>query len=156
MGTTMRLDDLDYRILAELQQNGRESFKNIARRLNVSDGTVRLRTERMVSAGYLRIKASVDPLYFENCIVAQVGINLKQRADRAIMERIAGFRGVQSVVNVTGRYDLIIEVFVDSRQELRRFLVEDLSAIEGVTNSESFVYLEAIDKWAQRTAPAPE
>ena len=144
-----QIDHIDRKIIMALQKNGRESYKNIAKELDVSDGTVRLRVEKMIKNNYLRISASVNPLYFENCIVAQVGINLEKRANKDIMERIARFKGVQSVNNVTGRYDLVIEVFVESRKDLRRFLVEDLSTIDGINATESFVFLEAINKWAE-------
>jgi Lrp/AsnC family transcriptional regulator for asnA, asnC and gidA len=53
------------------------------------------------------------------------------------------------VINVTGRYDLLAEVSVSSRRALRRFLVDDLAAVGGVTSTESFVYLEAEGKWVE-------
>ena len=144
-----QIDRIDREIIKALQKNGRESYKNIARKLDVSDGTVRLRVEKMTRNNYLKISASVNPLYFENCIVAQVGLNLEKRANKEIMEQISLFKGVQSVNNVTGRYDLVIEVFVNSRNELRQFLVEDLTTIDGIKSTESFVFLEAINKWVE-------
>lgn len=140
------LDALDVRIIKELQVNGRESFTNIAKRLGVSDGTVRYRTERMMRSGYLQISASVDPLYHEETLTALVGLNLDHPANRPLMERIAEIPGVQSVINVTGRYDLVVEVYTTSRKALRRFLVDELSDIGGVTTTESFVVLEAVGK----------
>lgn len=142
-------DHIDKAIIKALQKNGRESYKNIARDLDISDGTVRLRVEKMIKAKYLRISASVNPLFFESCIMAEIGINLDSPANQEVMKQISRFKGVQSVNNVTGRYDLVIEVFVDSRNELRRFLIEDLASIPGVTGTESFVFLETINKWAE-------
>ncbi|MCK9241439.1 Lrp/AsnC family transcriptional regulator [Desulfocurvus sp.] len=148
-GKTLTLDATDYGIISELQRNGRESYKRIAQRLGVSDGTVRLRTERMMRAGYLRVTASVNPLFFETQISAMVGICLDHPANETIIRRIADMSGVQSVINVTGRYDLLAEVSVSSRRALRRFLVDDLAAVGGVTSTESFVYLEAEGKWVE-------
>ena len=142
-------DHIDRSIVKALQKNGRESYKNIAEALNVSDGTVRLRVEKMIKNGYLKISASVDPLFFENCIMAQIGINFKVPANKETMEKISRFKGVQSVNNVTGRYDLVVEVFVNSRKELRQFLIEDLATVGGISETESFVFLETINKWAQ-------
>lgn len=143
------LDDVDRGIIAELQVNGRESYKSIARKLGVSDGTVRLRTERMIRMGYLRISASVNPLFFENTVTCLVCLNLERRADRALMSQVAALPGVQSVINATGRFDLVVEVSVSSRKALRSFLVDELSNVGGVVASESFVYLEAINKWVE-------
>lgn len=147
----LTLDATDLGIIDELQANGRESYKRIAERLGVSDGTVRLRTERMIKAGYLRVTASVNPLYFENQLTAMIGVCLDHPANEDIMERIAAMSGVQSVINVTGRYDLLIEVSVSSRKALRHFLVDDLATVGGVTSTESFVYLEARGKWIALT-----
>ncbi len=145
----LALDEVDYRIIEELQKNGRESYKNIARKLGVSDGTVRLRTERMIRNNYLRITASVNPLYFENSLIAMVGINLEERANRDIMEKISELSGVQSVVNVSGRYDLLVEVFVPSRNAFRSFIVDDLSRMGGIKSTETFMFLDALNKWAE-------
>ncbi|WP_291326548.1 Lrp/AsnC family transcriptional regulator [Desulfovibrio sp. UCD-KL4C] len=146
---TLVLDDIDRKIIEELQDNGRESYKNIARKLGVSDGTVRLRTERMIKNDYLRISASVNPLYFENSLIALVGVNLNSRANHEIMDEIAHVSGVQSVINVSGRYDLLVEVFVPSRNAFRKCLVDDLSNISEIKSTETFMFLDAVGKWAE-------
>ena len=140
-------DAIDRQIISELQKNGRESFKNIARKLDLSDGTIRLRTGKMIAEGLLKITAQVNPLYFENSIAALVGMGLEKRDHRQIMEKIVRLSGVKSVINSTGRYDLLAEVFFHSREELRSFLMEDLNRIGGILSSETFIYLDAIRKW---------
>ena len=140
-------DDIDRQIIAELQKNGRTSFKDIARKLELSDGTIRLRVGKMIAEGLLKITAQVNPLYFENSIVALVGMSLEKRNHRQIMEKIVRMNGVKSVINSTGRYDIVAEVFFHSREELRSFLMEDLNKIGGILSSETFIYLDAIQKW---------
>ena len=153
----LALDQTDRQIIAALQENGRESYKSIAARLGVSDSTVRLRTERLIRSGYLRISAAVNPMFFEDGLTATVGVSLKGRANAQIMRAIAALDGVQSVANVSGRFDLLVEIHVASRNELRRFLVDDLSAVGGIQNTETFLYLETIDKWVrQRTGGMEE
>jgi len=144
------LDQMDRQIIDALQDNGRESYTSIAQRLGVSDGTVRLRTERLLKSGYLRISASVNPMFFEGGLTATVGVSLEGRANAQIMRAIADLDGVQSVSNVSGRFDLLVEIHVSSRSDLRRFLVDDLSAIGGIQNTETFLYLETINKWVQQ------
>lgn len=146
----LSLDHMDRQIIDALQRNGRESYKSIAQKLGVSDGTVRLRTERMIKSGYLRISASVNPMFFEDGLTATVGVSLEGRANEEIMRAIAALDGVQSVANVSGRFDLLVEIHVASRNDLRRFLVDDLSALGGIQNTETFLYLETIDKWVRQ------
>ncbi|MBW2057941.1 MAG: Lrp/AsnC family transcriptional regulator [Deltaproteobacteria bacterium] len=143
------LGELDKRIILELQKDGRTSFKTIARRLEVSDGTVRSRVGRMIRHKVLRIAASINPFVFENGIAALVGMQLEKRTHKETMARISRLHGVTSVCNVTGRYDLLVRVFFESRQELRRFLVDELSRIGGINTTETFVYLDAINEWTR-------
>ena len=142
-----KLDALDKKIIIELQHNGRMPYKDIAKKLNVSDGTIRLRTEKMIKSNFLRITASIDPFHFENSITALIGINLAKRSHIASMQTISKMSGVKSVCNATGRYNLLVEVFFDSRKALKNFLVSDLSQIDAITLTETFVYLDALNKW---------
>ncbi len=142
-----KLDALDKSIIIELQHNGRIPYKDVAKKLKVSDGTIRLRTEKMIKSNFLRITASIDPFYFENSITALIGINIANRSHTKFMKKISNMSGVKSVCNATGRYDLLVEVFFDSRQALTKFLVSDLSQIDAITFTETFVYLDALNKW---------
>jgi len=143
------LDKLDRRIISELQKNGRESYKTIARKLKVSAGTVRLRVKRMIRKKVLRISALVNPFFFEHSITALIGIQLENRSLGETMENILKLDGVMSVSNVTGEFDLIVEVFLDSRSELKRFLIEELTRIGGIKSTDTFVFLDGLNKWVQ-------
>jgi len=142
-----KLDALDKKIIIELQHNGRIPYKDIAKKLKVSDGTIRLRTEKMIKSNFLRITASIDPFYFANSIAALIGINIAKRSPAELMQKISNMSGVKSVCNATGRYDLFVEVFFDSREALKNFLVSDLSQMDAITFTETFVYLDALNKW---------
>ena len=143
------MDDLDRRIVEMLQTDGRMPYRDIARKLHVSDGTVRFRVGKLIRRSILRFSASINPFRLENGITALVGMQLEKRTHQETMEKISQMRGVVSVCNVTGRYDLLVEVFFRSRQDLRKFLVDDLSRIGGVNHTETFVYLDAIRKWVE-------
>jgi len=141
------LDDLDRRIIKQLQDEGRMSYKMIAKKLDVSEGTIRFRTKRMIGRGILKISASINPFIFENCIVALVGMQLEKRNHRQIMDELEKIPGVISICNTTGGYDLMVELFCNSRNELNSFLIDELSKIDGIRSTETYVYLEARNKW---------
>lgn len=141
------LDEIDYKIIQELQANGRRPYKEIAKKLRVSDGTVRLRTKKMIEKGLIRIKALINPFKFEHRICAIIGINLERRGHVEKMNQISKLKGVTSVVNATGRYDLFVEVFLDSQKDLMEFLVNEISKVDGIQATETFVYLDGINKW---------
>lgn len=145
--TISSLDDIDRGIICELQRDGKASSKDIAEKLNVSDGTVRFRLNKLIKKNILHITASVNPFAFADGIIALVGMELEKRTHAATMEKIAALNGVFSVCNVTGKYDLLIEVFLESREKLNEFLIDSLSSIEGIKRTETFIVLDAINKW---------
>lgn len=81
--------------------------------------------------------------------MALVGMQLEKRTYKKTMEKISQLKGVVSVCNATGRYDLLVEVFLDSQKELNKFLMEDLSRIGGINTTETFIYLDSINKWLE-------
>ncbi len=54
------MDELDREIIAILQSNGRASNARIARRIGVSEGTVRRRLKKLIADGVIDIVAVVD------------------------------------------------------------------------------------------------
>ena len=144
---TMETDDLDEKILAELSRDGRRPFKEIARANNVSDGTIRARVARMLDAGIVRIAVMRNPFAASEGINALIGMQLEKRTHRETMRQIAGIHGVLSVSNVTGGYDLMVEVYLPSRDALNEFLFESLADVDGIKSTETFVLLDAIEKW---------
>jgi Lrp/AsnC family transcriptional regulator for asnA, asnC and gidA len=76
-------------------------------------------------------------------------MELEKRTHKITMNKISQLKGVVSVCNVSGRYDLLVEIFLESRQDLNRFLIESLSSIGGINRTETFIVLDAINKWVE-------
>jgi DNA-binding Lrp family transcriptional regulator len=123
-------DDLDRAILRLLEEDGRLPNLEIARRLGVSESTVRKRIARLVHRDGMRIKASLDDgarltemLFFIN---AEPGCRL------AVAERLAAFPDVQYVAVTTGGYDVVARAAFRSDADALDFLVRHLESAEGV------------------------
>jgi Lrp/AsnC family transcriptional regulator, regulator for asnA, asnC and gidA len=59
------LDNLDLRILCDLQKNSRAPYRNIGNSLNISANTVNIRVERMLQEGVIEsFILEVDPTQF--------------------------------------------------------------------------------------------
>lgn len=144
---TYTLDTLDEHIIRELQKDGRVSYRTVAEKLNISDGTVRFRVNRLMEMGLLKISALINPFFFKNSILALIGMELESRTHHETMKKISEMDGVISVCNTAGEFDLFVEVFLKSRDELNRFLFEELPQITGIKSTHTFVYLDARDKW---------
>ena len=142
------IDDLDREIIRELQGDARAPFKDIGKRLRVSEGTARNRVIRLIDRGVLKLEARVDPFALPHKIPALVGVSLREKDPEEKMREIEKIPGVTSVWNTTGPYDLFFEVMVDSLQELNRILFGiDRNYVKGVARTETFVILSSSTKF---------
>jgi Lrp/AsnC family transcriptional regulator for asnA, asnC and gidA len=134
-----RVDDLDRAIIEALQENGRESFRRIADRLSVSEGTVRARYARLTSDGILQVVAVTNPLGlgFDQALI---GVTTSGPPGE-VADEIAKWPEADYVVVTAGRFDLVVEVVVSDRKELLE-LTNRMRALEGVASTETFFYLE--------------
>lgn len=133
------VDDLDRRIIEELQANGRESFRRIAARLGVSEATVRARYARLTSAGILQVVGVTNPLGlgFDQALV---GVKTSGPPDR-IADEISRWPEADYVVVVAGQFDIVVEVVAATRRDLLD-ITNRMRALEGVVSTETFFYLE--------------
>jgi Lrp/AsnC family transcriptional regulator, regulator for asnA, asnC and gidA len=143
----MQPDKTDWKIISILKESYVPN-NTIARRLGVSEGTVRARLKRLKEAGILQIRALINPDVLENQQLVIVAIRV---AESKLLERkaeeLSRLPNVLSVSIASGRYDLITEVLLDSNRGLVRFLTEELSTIEGILASESFIMLKSWQKY---------
>lgn len=143
----MAIDDTDKRIIDLLRRDGRMANNEMARQLDVSEGTIRNRLSRLTESGFLKVSGQVNPGMHTDCQFAVIGAKVAVSSDlRRAASQVAELPHVCSVTIVSGRYDLLIEVFLPNH-ELITFISDHLSTCESVVSTESFVALESIDKW---------
>jgi Lrp/AsnC family transcriptional regulator for asnA, asnC and gidA len=140
---------LDKRIIEHLQEDGRKPFTQIATELGVSEAAVRARTNRMVERGILQIVGVTDPLRLGFQQVAMIGIKCEANKLMQVADRLAEFPEVDYVVITAGSYDILIETVSEDNEALLRFLAERLRAIDGVRETETFVYLRMVKQTYQ-------
>lgn len=143
----MQPDKTDWQIINLLSEKYLPNI-TVARKLGLSEGTIRQRIKKMQTAGILKIKALRDTNVLENQQLAIVAVNIAQanHLDKKAKE-ISQLEEVLSVSIVSGRYDLLIEVLVDSNKGLVKFLTESLSNIKGISTTETFLTLKSYHRW---------
>jgi Lrp/AsnC family transcriptional regulator for asnA, asnC and gidA len=148
-GRGTEIGELDKRIIEHLQQDGRRPFTQIAAELGVSEAAVRARTNRLVERGILQIVGVTDPLKLGFQQMAMVGVRCERDKLVEVAERVAEFPEVDYVVITAGTYDLLIETVCEDNTALLQFLAEKLRAIDGVRDTETFVYLRMVKQTYQ-------
>ena len=148
VGAQPNLDNIDRKIILELQKDARRQFKVIAKKLNVSEGTIKNRVTRLINRGILKLEARVNPFALPNQISAVVGVNLKERNHEEKIKEIEKIPGITSVWNAAGRFDLFFEIMVDSLNSLNDILFrKDLKKIGGISYTETYIILYSNTKY---------
>lgn len=146
---TEEVSALDKRIIEHLQADGRRPFTQIAADLGVSEAAVRARTNRLIERGILQVVGVTDPLKLGFHQMAMIGIRCKSDKLIEVSEALAAMPEVDYVVITAGTYDLLIETVCEDNEALLVFLAERLRAIDGVRETETFVYLRLVKQTYQ-------
>ena len=139
-----RLDKIDLHIIEAMRKDGREAFAQIAEQLNVSPGMIRQRYNRLVEMGYLKVVAVTNPLMMGKRTMAMIGVRTDGRRLLEVAEHLTKFDEVVYIVVVSGRYDIMIEVFCRDHEDMLKFMTEKLAKVDGVRETESFMHLKIV------------
>jgi Lrp/AsnC family transcriptional regulator for asnA, asnC and gidA len=120
-------------------REGRKSFKKIAQALDLSENTVRSRVKKLEEEGIFAISGVVNPDALPRHRLVMVGVKLKTMDLVNKGEEFSRLKGVVAVNVVTGRYDLILMVFLKEGYELLEFYTEEVAQLTDVQSVETFV-----------------
>ena len=134
------VDEVDRSIIEALQKNGRESFRRIARRIGVSEATVRSRYSRLCEDNILQVTGVTNPLGLGFEAMAMVGIRTSGPPE-VVADELSQWEEADYVVVTTGRFDLLAEVVCADRRGLLD-VTNRIRSLPEVVSTETFLYLE--------------
>jgi Lrp/AsnC family transcriptional regulator for asnA, asnC and gidA len=137
----MLLDELDEKLISLLQTDGRASNIELAKKVGVSEGTIRRRFRNLIKDEVIKVVAIPDPAKLGRGTTALVGLQVEPSLVDPVAVELAEVPEVQYVSVTTGAYDIFIWVALASPEELSTFLRTRVGAIEGVRRTETFVNL---------------
>jgi Lrp/AsnC family transcriptional regulator for asnA, asnC and gidA len=132
-----QLDSVERRMVELLQEDGRLTVAELARALGVTEVTARRKLRRLLGDRIIRIVATVDPfdVGYETPVI--IGLKVQRGKLEEVAARLSLLPAVRYVGASTGRVDMIIEVVTRTNQDLARFLMNELTRIDGITDSET-------------------
>jgi Lrp/AsnC family transcriptional regulator for asnA, asnC and gidA len=149
------VDQLDRQILAELEADGRRSYREISERLRVSPGTVRSRALQLIREGAVRIVAAPNPPLMGLMFHALVALQLEPGNGDAVADLLAGRPEAGWVGLVAGGYDIIFEVALPDAQTFGRYKEEVLAKLPGCQRVDVFQVWDVRKFHYQLFPPAP-
>jgi len=134
------LDDVDKRIIEQLQQDGRRPYTQMAPAVGLSEAAVRQRVQRLIDAGVVQIVGVTDPRMIGFGRQAMIGLTVEGDT-RKVADTVAAMDEVVYVVLTAGSLDVLVEVVVEDDEHLLELLNDKIRAIDGVRDTETFMYL---------------
>lgn len=136
------LDEIDLKILEILKKDGRKPFVEIGKELGLSEGAVRRRVRILQERGIIkRFTIELNREYVINA-VSFISFN-KGEHSKGLVEKIAQIDAVESVYELTGRFDAMALISAKNISELNR-CVDDIRRLEGVKTTETAVILRMV------------
>ena len=135
------MDELDHKIIALLQMDGRASNAKIAREVGVSEGTVRRRLRRLTKEDVVHIVAVPNLEKLGYATTALVGLQTGPGKSDSVAESLATLPEAHYVAVTTGSYDVFVWAGLESAESLGNFLRTKVGVIDGVQRTETFVNL---------------
>jgi Lrp/AsnC family transcriptional regulator for asnA, asnC and gidA len=141
------LDATDREIIRILQSDGRMSNTDIARRIGVTETTIRKRLAAILEGDYVHILAVPTPKLAGLTVSAILGISVELRSLSAVAQALVERPEVRYCGISTGRYDLIVEAFFVDHEHVVEFVTNVLGRMDGLTNVETSLILK-IEKFS--------
>jgi Lrp/AsnC family leucine-responsive transcriptional regulator len=140
-----KLDDLDHRILRELQRDARQPNLALADRVGLSPSACLRRVQALERAGVIKsYRAVLDPEKLGIGFVAYVtvGLNAHTKAAQESFERaVARARQVRECHNITGTVEYLLRIETSDLAAYKHWHTEVLGVLPQVQSITTFVVM---------------
>jgi Lrp/AsnC family transcriptional regulator for asnA, asnC and gidA len=142
-----KVDDLDLKLLSELKKDGSISIPLLAKKLNINASVLYSRIKRLIKKKMIKkFTIDIDENQLGFGVKAYVGINRDPKLKSEIHENLLVIAEIDRIIEVTGRFDLIVGTLAEDLEKLHSIVVDKIGKIDGIQNTETFVELERTEK----------
>lgn len=146
MPTDHRVDDIDRKIIAELQTNARLSVRRLAERVHISRSSAHNRLVALLEAKVITgFGAQVDRKALGLNVTALVVAKIGDVPWSDVSGRLAELPFVEKVQAVSGDIDVILTVSAPDNTKLSETILRRIHDVPGVVETRSLLILEEIE-----------
>ncbi|KXB04415.1 AsnC family transcriptional regulator [candidate division MSBL1 archaeon SCGC-AAA382A13] len=139
-----KVDETDIEIVKELEKNARTSFRKIAEKLDVSEGTVYNRVKRMQENGIIKgFSARSNAMKLGKELEAVIGLRVNGGHLVEVEEKLSEKEPIRCVYDVTGEYDVILIGRFEAITQLNNF-IKTVLAMDYVERSSTHIVLNVV------------
>jgi DNA-binding Lrp family transcriptional regulator len=136
------LDDIDWRLLRELQRDGRAPYTRLAGIIGLSQAATRARVVRLMRSGAIQVTAQADAAALGATEVGGFGLVVSGPV-RKVANAVARQAGVRYVATGFGRYDVVGQLEAATRAELVTIL-DAIRSVPGASVRGSWHHLDVV------------
>ena len=135
------------KLLYELTNDGSISVPVLSKKLGINASVLYSRIKRLMKKKLIKkFTIEIDESLLGLGVKASVGINRDPKLKEMIHKKFMETSEVVSISEVTGRFDIIVDVYAKNLEALQAVVIEKIGKIEGIQNTETFVELQKTDK----------
>ncbi len=151
-------DEIDIQILAMLQDEGRTSNAEIARRVGMAPSAILERIRKLETRGALKgCEARIDPRVLGLGLLAFVFVRAEEGVwGKETAARLAEIPEVQEVHHIAGEDCYLVKVRSADTESLGRLLRERFGAIPSIRSTRTTIVLETLKESGRLPLPVAE
>jgi Lrp/AsnC family transcriptional regulator for asnA, asnC and gidA len=135
------------KLLFELTKDGSISVPALSKKLGINASVLYSRIKRLMKKKLIKkFTVVIDDSLLGIGVKASVGINRDPKLKDNIHKKMMETPEVISISEVTGRFDIIVNVHAKNLEALHSIVIENIGKIDGIINTETFVELQKTDK----------
>ncbi|WP_420544792.1 Lrp/AsnC family transcriptional regulator [Nitrosopumilus sp.] len=135
------------KLLYELTNDGSISVPALSKKLGINASVLYSRIKRLVKKKLIKkFTVEIDDSLLGIGVKASVGINRDPKFKDSIHKKFLETPEVVSISEVTGRFDIMVQIYAKDLEALHSMVIDKIGKIQGVQNTETFVELQKTDK----------
>ena len=141
-----KIDQTDCKIIELLQKDGRMANTMIAKKLGVSEATVRSRLNRLTKEEYIQIVAVSNPLKLGFEVVGMLKIDVDIKKIDAVSKELSKIDQIWYIVHATGSAYIYAEFNAKSIDDLNEVIANKINKIDGLLKTDTSLVLKFVKR----------
>ncbi len=141
----VKLDRIDLKIMRHLQEDGRMTNADLAKKAGLSAPPCLRRTRSLEEAGYIKgyhAEIAAERMGYGTTVYALVTLNNHGESDLAAFEKhTQNWQQVRECYMLAGEADYMIKVVAENMEGYQKFVTSQLLATPNVTNVKSLIVM---------------
>ncbi|MFP3304024.1 MAG: Lrp/AsnC family transcriptional regulator [Nitrososphaeria archaeon] len=136
------MDEIDLKLLELLKEDGRASYIDLGKQLNLSEAAVRRRVKKLVEDGVIK-KFTIEIKERERAMALTLLSTSPNIPTYEVASNISKIKGVEKVYEITGQYDIAVLISAPSIAEVNK-VIDEIRKADGVINTNTVIILREL------------